>query len=513
MNFLRNLGDQLRDLWQRSNNAYRVAFIALSAIAVMTVIMVGWWSSRPQYIPLADNLSPAEAADIRAKLQTDNIPHRLGFSASTIEVPESRWSDARLAARDVLPSSSSTPEQNPNGILVDPQTARQSLLHERQRRLEQTLLRMRSIESANVHIAMPEQSVFLRDKGEVKASVMLGIRRGMTFTPEMASTVAATVAGAIENLTIGNVTVTDQDGRVLAAQGLTPDQGFTHHFDYRRRVEADIAAKAEDALTRMLGEGRAVVRVSADIDFTETETIAQTYDPDSQIRISESIQSEKTSPNSGTAAGPAGITANVVSDYAQGSSANAVSSEKELIDTDFAHGSTTDTTKNPGGVVKRLTVGVIVDLPEADPNATPPVVAKDPQEIEALVKQLVGIDEERGDEITVVVSKLTDPLATMTPFVDTVNQWEFYRDMVKNASLGMAAIVSLILGMMLIRRIRPITLTTVREPIGSERSSLLNELSTQAQQNPELVSRIMSAWLNSGRSATESEDESRRAAA
>ncbi len=105
MDFVRNLIEQSRQLWLRSSGVQRAGFVAVSVTALLAVGGVGWWSSRPQYIPLASGLSPSQAADIVSNLDAAGITHDMNFSGSAVLVPKQRYNEARVAAGDSLVES------------------------------------------------------------------------------------------------------------------------------------------------------------------------------------------------------------------------------------------------------------------------------------------------------------------------------------------------------------------------------------------------------------------------
>ena len=495
MGFLRNLVEQLRALWRRSSVAYRSALVAMSVLAVLTIAGVGWWSSRPQFMPLAKDLSPSEAALMVDKLQAVNIAHRLDFSGSTVLVPKAQWNEARLATRDVAPAVAPDSSLARGSILDDPTMNHFRVLREKERALEHSILRMHAIDSVDVHVALPEWTPFERDRKEPTASVVLGLRRSASFSPEQAATVAAMVAASVEGLSVEKVTVTDLEGRVLSAQGTFAEGGFVQQYEYRKRVEADLSAKAETMLAQMLGPGRAIVRVTADIDFTETERVEHLYDEGSQVKLSEYVTSKTTTRPADNSRGVAGVASNLTA-TAPLTAVAPISEDEESTDTQYAHATTTDTVRIRGGSVKRLTVAAMVDLAAASPDQTPVATPVDQQQIEKVVKQAVGFDTERGDQVEVLVTKLNGVIPDVDPTLRTLDRWELYSNLVRNASLGVAAVIALILGILLIRHIKPIALHERRlESLAAERSALLAELSAHAERNPEVVSRIVSSWL------------------
>lgn len=496
MNFLNNLLQQLRSLWNQSSRTYRIGLVASIVVGVATVGGVGYWSSRPQYIPLVDSLSATETAEVVSKLAAANIPYELNFSASAVSVPSGKWNEAKLAIKDLVSDSSAPPPSNDISFMQSPLEMRQRQLREKERLLASSILRMSAVRHADVHLAIPEPTPFERHQKTPTASVILDLKPGLAFAPEHAASIAAMVSASVEGMSIEGVTITDTSGRSYSSQALAADGGLSRQFDYRRRMEADLAAKAETMLAEMLGPGRAVVRVTADLDFTETERVETLLDKASQVKTREDIETTESSGGSTRAQGAAGVVANNLAGGAGSASGSPTSEKKEKINTEFDVSKTTDRTHIHGGKIERLTVAALVDLPKADPNATPPVEAVDPKLVENLIKQAVGFMENR-DGITVMPSSLTGVGTDITTMVDTLDRWEFYNNLVRNASLGLAAVVALVLGLLMIRKLQPLGLPQRMIEKPADRSTAIAELTAQVQQNPEVVSKIVAAWLNS----------------
>ena len=356
-------------------------------------------------------------------------------------------------------------------------------------------MRFKAIEHADVQIASPEWSPFLGDRNPTTASVVLGIRPGTMFTTDNAATVVAMISQAVEGLAPSNVTVTSLDGRLLYG-GSMADVTIERNHDYRSRLEADLAAKAQVILTEMLGENKSIVRVTADVDFTETTREDIVYDPDGKVKSREEIENSKTTTIAALSSGVAGTGSNVTPGGV-GSSASPALEDKESTTSEFEIGKTTDKVRIAPGVINRLTIAAIVDLP--DPNATadgaPAAVSIDEARIKAVIQNAVGFDQARGDQIEVLVSPLVGVQLTEAPVVPGQSM-DWVKTLVANASLGIAAIVALLLGTKVVKKMQPVT-TTVAATTEPARDQLLAELSEQAKQNPELVSSILSAWLNS----------------
>ena len=495
MGWIKSLRDQARDFWRDTSMPARIGILAASALVLAVFIGVGFWSSRPQYVPLAVNLAPAEAAEIVSKLDGQGIANKLNFAGSAVLVPKSQWNRARLVAGDLIGPAAAQVEDLGSSLLSDPDLNHFKMVRYQEKRLARTIEQMRAVERATVHISQAENTPFISERQPASASVVLQLRRGATFSHEQAAAIVAMMANSVEGLEPDQVTVMDTSGRVFSSQFSASDADIASQYEYRQRLQADLAAKAEMMLDRLLGPGRSVVRVAADVDFTQTERIQTTYDPDAKVKRMERIRTtSRTATAAAPPAGPAGTASNLGAG-GLGNKKLPTLEKEEDIETEYENAKTVDTIKEAFGTIKRLTVAAIVELPETEDQngAATPVVTK--EDVERILKQAVGFDPTRSDQIEVLISKLAAPTAAPAPALaspvwDTVNQ------LLRNASLGLAAIVALVVSLMILRKMKPVEITPpATGMLTIEQAQRIADLSQQAAADPEAISKVVRAWL------------------
>ena len=227
MNIVRNLIQQLKDVWNQSGAVQRAALSTAALLLGAAVIGVGIWSARPQYVMVASDLTPREAAELASRLDAKSIPYKVSFSGSAIQVRQSRYKDARMAGGDLVTGGGGAPAPIGVSILDDPSLNG----HRMQRRLEESLARtvmqFDSVEAATVHIGKPAASPFAMNQEEVTASVVIRMRSNAAFGSRQAAAIVATVAQGVEGLMPENVTVSgDGPSRTSAVKSgnrpLTP---------------------------------------------------------------------------------------------------------------------------------------------------------------------------------------------------------------------------------------------------------------------------------------------------
>lgn len=493
MNSLKQIRDQLLAVWNRSSRATRSAYVAVAAGCLLLIVGVGIWSSRPQLVPLATNLSPTQAAQIIDLLDAEKITNKMNFSGSTVLVPKKDFNRARLVIKDIagLPASNLDEEPTFPGFLPDPGRS----LKRREQQIAQTLMRMNAIKHASVTLALPDPTPFalVHEESPATAAVVVELHPNAQFSRQsIGASVASTVSYSVSGLTPENVTVFDTNGQRLFS-GSEGGGSIYDQLAHQRRVEADITAKAQRLLAQSLGEGASALSITADIDFTQRSSKKTTHDPDGSAKQSEDTEQTTVNGDRRLAQGPAGVESNLRGQ--SGTDRGSYGSEKtEKYNTKYSVGTEEESLEEYGGTIKRLSIAATVDLSKVK-NDSGQTHSK--EDIEELVKSAVGFEDKRGDNITLLVGKIIDA----TPLVDEVENgipwWQKYERLVRSLSLGVAALVAFVIGLLVIRKLRPITVVeSSDEDRGRRRSDLVDELSSKVHEHPEAVSRILATWLN-----------------
>ena len=506
MDLFKNTLKQLKKIWSNSDINQRAIFIGLPALTLALIIGVGWFSSRPQYIPLnSGDLTVSQASELKSKLDARNIPNKLNFAGSKILVPTNRRSEALLAVGDDIQVASS-PGFAP-GILNPP--AKEELARiQKQRQLAETLKRMPAIESADVLLAIPAEDPFESFREPTTASVVLTLNSGKRFGRRQANSVIAIVSRAVEGLLPENITVSDHLGNMFTKDASGSDAEIASRLEYQRSYEAMLVAKTEDMLTKWLGPNKATVQISADIDFTRMTTAGEQFDTSGNLKSSEDITTTKKQTIGQQ--GAAGVAANGNAGGGGAGNSSPVLENTETQNTVYVYPKRTQTVEKLPGELKRLTVAAIVDLSSdavgADPAATG-TAATDPKEVtvamvEANIKSAIGFDDVR-DEISVIDAPLIGAQMLDTPAPFPV--WEVVQMVLRNGSLGLASLLAFVFGMKMLKQVKPITITTTKSS-DADRAKALNEISKQAQENPEVMAKVLSAFLDKSDAAANQDE-------
>lgn len=383
--------------------------VSAGVAAVLVAIMMRVGQS-PDAL-LYSNLDLREAAEISAALDQSGIKYSAKGDGSTIMVSRDDVGTARLMlATQGLVTSGSVGYEIFDTQSVLGQTEFQQNLNEQralQGELERTILSMRGINSARVHITMPRREMFQAAAIDPTAAIVVGLS-GRDLTPDQIRAIRNVVASSVPNLKPEKVTVTDQANRTLAAG--SEDGGFTsaNAEAAKATTEAQLQARIKDIVEGVVGAGAARVQVTADIDHSRSTTQEQKYDPDGQVVRSSVVAGSNSRDTSGVPLGGVTATNNIPGGEDPAAADQASTAAENSETTNYEISNTTTTTVREPGEVKRLSVSVAVDgkfTPAADGKGEgtyAPRTDEEVAQIRSLVAAAVGIDPERGDKLEVI---------------------------------------------------------------------------------------------------------------
>ena len=379
----------------------------VAAVLVAVMLRVG---QAPDAL-LYSNLDLREASEISAALDQAGIKYSSKGDGSTIFVSRDEVGTARLmlAGKGLVTSGSVGYEIFDNQSVLGQTEFQQNLNEQRalQGELSRTIMSMRGITSARVHITMPRREMFQAAAIDPTAAVVVGLG-GRDLSADQVRAIRNVVASSVPNLKPDKVTVTDQANRTLAAG--SEDTGFTsaNAEAAKATTEAQLQTRIKDIVEGVVGAGAARVQVTADIDHSRSTTQEQKFDPDGQVVRSTSTNGSQSQDTTGQADGGVTATNNIPGGAAPNTAPIGSTNSENTETTNYEISNTTTTTVKEPGEVKKLSVSVAVDgkyTPAADGKGEPtyaPRTAEEVQQIKTLVAAAVGIDETRGDKIEVV---------------------------------------------------------------------------------------------------------------
>lgn len=490
----------LLTLWHRLTPGQRVGFSAGLAVILLTGLLATFWAKTPEYTVLFSGLEARDAGQVVDALRSKKVPFRVSNGGTAIEVPANRVHEIRIdLATAGLPHTSGTGWELMDKNSLGMTDFLQSLNYQRalEGELARTITTLSEVENARVHLVIPRQALFTEDQKQPTASVVLDLAGASRLSAAQVRGITHLVAGSVEGLSPNDITVLDTEGRTLTLpQNETSLAGLSsEQLDIQRGVESYLSGKAQSMLAGVVGEGKVIVQVSADLDFEKVEKTVETWDGDNPVVRSEQ---RTTTPSGAGAVGESSVT-------------------------NYEIGKTVAHVVDGVGTVKKLTVAVLVDgTTSVDDKGKAAYQARSEDEmakLAAVVKNAVGFDPARGDLVEVAnVPFETGPDPVEIHKMKKEEQQRFFMDMGGKIGTALLLIVLLIFARSLFKRA-----TTFGGPAGAGVAGELGgptpgggrilPLSGQpaprdeelerrilllAQENPENMARLLKSWLKDG---------------
>jgi flagellar basal-body M-ring protein/flagellar hook-basal body protein (fliF) len=283
----------------------RLGILVALAAGVAALVSVTLWTQQPDMQVLFANLAPEDAGAIVEKLKEAKVPYELGASGASILVPSAQVHDLRLQmAGQGLPHGGGVGFEIFDRSTLGMSEFVQKLNYRRalQGELARTIAQMPDVARARVHLAVPERRLFSADHDRPRASVVLSLRGSNALSRGQIQGIVHLVASSVEGLQPREVTVVDGNGRLLS-EGNNGGDGPTRltgsQLDYQRTLEKDIETRIQTMLERIVGNNKAVVRVSSVLDLRQVEMTEERYDPNGQVARSEQRTQEKANGSNG----------------------------------------------------------------------------------------------------------------------------------------------------------------------------------------------------------------------
>jgi flagellar M-ring protein FliF len=432
------------------------------AAAVAAGFAIVLWSQSPGYTQLYGELGGADAAEVADALTVANIDYKLDSTSGSILVPAASLHAARMQlASQGIPASAAAgmsmlSESSSFGQSQFMENARYQ--HALETELGRTISSLGVVREARVHLALPKQTTFIRDRKSASASVLLRLNGGAGLESDQSSAIVNLVASSVPNLAPQNVTLIDQYGRLLSSgDEETVDAQATSEFKFARKLEAIYKSRIEEMLTPLVGAGRIRAQVVADVDFTVAEETRESFDPARAVVRSEQINEESRTGSGALAGGIPGALSNqppeaggldetAAESVAATESAKPLNSSKSSV-RNYEVDRTISRIRPSASTINKLSVAVLIDDSPLDSEAEEaPLSDADIERYTALVREAVGFDAARGDTVVVVNAAFRNVLPAEV-LDDAPPFWEkpILRDVFKQV-LGAALVLALLFG-------------------------------------------------------------------
>lgn len=362
-------------------------------------------SSR-DFAPLYTNLSMSTATSIETTLTGAGFEARMSEDSSSVSVPRADLARARM----VLAESGLPIEGDPGWELFDEGSglAMNSFMQKvnRLRAMEGELARsiqtMDGVQSARVHLVLPEREAFSRERPEPRASIIVRPLPGRTISRKQAVSIRNLVASSVAELELGRVTVLSASGETILAETADGDGQATLQ-SAKAGIEDRLAQQIQNILTARVGAGNARVKVNVDLSTAREVIVEHTYNPDQQVVRSTDSRAEQRAGTDG-GGGNVGVENNIPAALADPNGGSSTSQSKSGESVQYEIGNTRREVVREAGEVRRVSVAVLVNGIYTVDGSDVTYSERSAQELERLselVKTAVGFDQGRGDSVSV----------------------------------------------------------------------------------------------------------------
>lgn len=414
------------------------AIIALLTVAVF--LMAYSWVQEPVYRTVYPGLSEADRQAAYEALSGADYGAKIDTGTGELKVPDARYHEARifLASRG-LPQGGAT--EGLDSLSTDASMTTSQFMEQvryvaaMEQELARSIIQIGTIKAARVHLASPKQSVFVRNREQAKASVVVSPYPGRVVSASQVQAIAHMVASSTPYLAAEDVVIVDHRGKLLTdANTFDSMQLNAVQMEHKQRLEETYRNRIDTLLTPVVGEGNVRAEVDVQIDFTEIESTYEEYDGnDNGPRArSETLAVEKGSmmdargiPGSLTNTAPAEPVTEVDGQLVTESESteNGLSTLSSTTTRNYEMDRAVRHVKRQGGKLDRISVAVVINEPASkaataetaeDGQALDSTAAAGYSELEIerftnLVKGVVGFNAERGDVVTIVSAKFEEP--------------------------------------------------------------------------------------------------------
>jgi len=402
-----------------------IGIAALIGIGLALAMNAG----QSDYKVLYANLSDKDGGAVVAQLSTMNVPYKVQQGSGAIMVPASQVPDLRLKL-----ATAGLPKGSVSGFeLMDSARFGQTQFQERltfQRGLEGELTRsigsLAAVQSARVHLALPNQNGFFREQQKPAASVLLTLHPGRTLDRAQLAGIVHLVSSSVPELDPKAVSVLDQTGTLLTG-GADASHGAgldATQLQYVNQIESGYAKRIYELLEPIVGHDNLRATVAAEIDFSQSEATSEEFKPNQGADASVSIRSQQTTEQGGAAGGalPSGVPgaasnqppiaatapltgASQPLQAAPLAGATGSGGRREAV-TNYEVDKTVRVTRNASGTVKRVNAAVVVNhgqtVDAKGKKTAVPLTSDEIDKLTALVKESIGFKQDRGDSVKVI---------------------------------------------------------------------------------------------------------------
>ncbi len=438
--------------------AKQVGLVIALAATLSLAVGIALWSQAANYSLLFGSMNAQDMSEVVQTLEQERVPFQIDPQSGAILVPDATVHALRLKLAALgFPRQAATGYQLLDieqgfGISQFRETTRFHRALEGE--LAKSVSSLNAVKSARVMLGLPKRSVFVRKIQEPTASVVLQLYPGRGLDDGQVNAIVYLVSASIPNMKPNSVTVVDQHGNLLTSDsnvgGLS---GSLRQLDHVREIENTLSRRIVQLLSPIVGgEHRIRAQVTAELDFTQQEQTRENFDPNP-----EAIRSEQKLNEINRRAGPMGIPGALTNQPPRAGLAPEegfnpendpnMQSSKATVTRNFELDRTISHIKNSVGNIVRISVAVVIDdklfIDEAGVEQRIAITEEELIKYRKLISDTVGLDESRGDSLSIVNAAFIT--APETLFIEP-DFWEeaWFLDLVKQVGAGLLILILLL---------------------------------------------------------------------
>ena len=447
LNFVRSLG---------ATRLMAMGAVALALTGFFSFLIVR--ATTPQMVPLFTDLTVDDSASIIKDLERQAIPYALKNDGAIVMVPKENVARLRMKLAEAgLPKGGGVGYEifdKSDALGTTSFVQNINKLRALEGELGRTIRSIDRVQSARVHLVLPDRPLFSREKIEPSASIVLKVRGALE--QQQVRAIRHLVATAVNGLRPERVSVIDESGRLLA-DGADQDNSLVGADERKVAFERRLSNEVEQIVTSIVGPGRARVRLSAEFDVNRVTQTSDKFDPDSRVVRSSQTREEQSGSGSEQKDGVVSVSAELPGAGAKPGEGTRESARKTEEIVNYEISRTTKTEVTEAGRVNRISAAVLVDgtYSKNDKNETvyQPRNKDELDRIAALVRTAIGFDQKRGDQVEVVNLRFADtPAVPAGEPAGWMSYFQFTKDdIVYGAELGVMMLLGLIVLLTVVR--------------------------------------------------------------
>lgn len=450
--------------------------IVIAALIIAVVVAFFAFSQRSNVTTIYDDLPETERSQVLNALVSAGYAASVHPTSGKIQIPTRDYHEAKLTlAGQGLPTATSDGYEKLSDLPMGASKSIEAMKLKQSQEIEiaRSIMSLKAVRDARVHLAIPEKSVFIRERSTPSASVFLTLNYGQSLNETQVNAIVNLVAQSVSGLSTDEVTVVDENGKLLTTAASDPETTLSNSdFRYRMRLEEIYKRRIEEILSPLVGAGNASAQVNIAIDTTRVEFTEEVFDPQKNAVISEQKSVQKRT-NNALASGVPGATSNrppegiSVNQSATDGASEETKDPNTAVETPKSNTPTTEsitenrsyevskvikTTRAASNQILKLDAAVLLRKPKIMDTASGKLVPKEYttaklDEIENLIKSTIGFENNRGDTLALSVSDFEPVVATLT-----TNWYETDWFQTISQNIGMV----LMLGIVVLGIIRPL---------------------------------------------------------